>query len=444
MAFDDPYNNPLNGFYSKPRFSSGSSGSGFGDFVRHVAGIGLGPLGMGYNLFNDLQSMTADRLNGNALPDPTYQAPTPLQGIGGMVGIQDGGPSTTDQILQQLMALQDPSKYLADDASLRAQAASQASAQYDPVIAALRNQARSASDRGNKNSATVKQMFSDLSDRTAQDLPQIQNQYQQTMDKSGQQYGQLKQDITNQYANSQKEQEDMYKRLNIQAAAGDTLPQQQRDRDFFVNRASTDAQTQQSALTTERQGAVDYTNMGVQADRNEGVQRSADILSQLQELLGQYDAQIGANQAAKSQASNALYMQLANQNRSSAADMAQKAFQNYIAATNLGRNLKNDEFDRMIRLQGKGVNGVKSLGDVAPYALSLGLPQESAQNIQNVFGQTLMSDPSILAGVNEDTGVALPAEAKAQRVLEAGRAAGLSQAELNALQDMALQYFGRG
>lgn len=440
MAFDDPYNNPVTNLLNKRRNPLDRF---FGGFTSGL-GLGAGALGIGTGLFTGLQNATSRQINGTALPSPLYH-PDPPGRIGGIMGDDyDNGPSTTDQILQQLMALQDPSNFMADDASLRAQAASQAAAQYDPVIAALRNQARAASDRGNRNSATVKQMFSDLSDRTAQDLPQIQNQYQQTMDKSSNQYNQLKQDITNQYANSQKEQEDMYKRLNIEAAASDVLPQQQRDRDYFVNRASTDAQTQQSALTTERQGAVDYTNMGVQADRNEGVQRSADILSQLQELLNQYDAQIGANEAAKSQAQNSLYLQLQNQNRSNASEMAQRQFQNYIAATNLGRNLSNDEFDRAMRLQGKGVTGVKSLGDVAPYALSLGLPETSAQNIQNVFGQTLMSDPSILAGVNEDTGQALPAEAKAQRILEAGRAAGLSQAELNALQDMALQYFGRG
>lgn len=441
MAFDDPYNNPVIDFWkNRPTSPIEKFLGGF------TSGLSLGPgaLGIGTGLVNGLQNITQRSIRGNALPSPTYQ-PAPPGHIGGIMGDDySNQPSTTDQILQQLMALQDPSKYMADDASLHAQAASQAGAQYDPVIAALRNQAKAASDRGNKNSGIVKQMFSDLSDRTAQELPQIQNQYQQTADKSAGQYDQLKQSINDQYANSQKEQEDMYNRLNIQAAAGDVLPQQQRDRDFFVNRASTDAQTQQSALTTERQGAVDYTNMGSQADRNEGVQRSADILSQLQDLLNQYDSQIGANQAAKSQAENSLYMQLQNQNRSGAAEQAQRAFQNYISATNLGRSLSNDEFDHMLKLQGKGTTGVKSLADVAPYALSLGLPQTSAQNIQNVFSQTLMTDPSILAGVNEDTGQALPAEAKAQRILEAGHAAGLSQAELNALQDMALQYFGRG
>ncbi len=440
MAFDDPYNNPLASFYNKPRFG----GNSFLNDLIGGMGAGAGALGVGTGLFTALQNATANRVNGTALPSPLYQ-PEPQGRIGGIMGDDYGsGQSTTDQILQQLMALQDPSKYLADDASLHAQAASQAAAQYDPVIAALRNQATAASKRGNENSGKVKQMFSDLSDRTAQDLPQIQGQYQQTMDKSAGQYNQLKQGITDQYAQSQKEQEDIYNRLNIQAAASDVVPQQQKDRDYFINRASTDAQTQQSALTTERQGAVDYTNMGAQADRNEGVQRSADILSQLQDLLNQYDAQIGANEAAKSQAANSLYMQLQNQNRSSAADMAQKQFQNYIAATNLGRNLSNDEFNHMMAMKGKGTTGVKSLGDVGSYAMQLGLPESSAQNLQNVFGQTLMSDPSILAGVNEDTGQALPAEAKAQRILEAGRAAGLSQAELNALQDMALQYFGRG
>jgi exonuclease VII large subunit len=186
-----------------------------------------------------------------------------------------------------------------DQGSLERQARAAAAAQYDPVIAALRNQASSASARGERNQRDVISMFNQLGDNLHGDLPAIQQNYDQTQQATGKEYADLQKGIQDQYASSQADQEALYKRLNIEAAAPGILPNQARDKDYFVNRAKTDAQTQQSALTTERQGAIDYTNKGSQMARTEGTQRGADIMSQLTELLNQYNAQIGANEAAK-------------------------------------------------------------------------------------------------------------------------------------------------
>jgi hypothetical protein len=346
----------------------------------------------------------------------------------------DSGPTTAD-ILAQLQALQDPSRYMSDEGSLVRQARAMAAAQYDPAIAQLESQMGSARSRASRNQAELGKMFSALSTDLQGDIPEIQQMYAQDKADSQQTYDQLQQQITNQYNTSATEQEDMMKRLNIQAAAPDILPQQQRDRDYFTTLAARDAGIEQQALGQEERGAVNYTQQGSQIARSEGTQRQADVMAQLSDLLANYESQIGAQRIAKNQSYLGSLAELENNQKSSAADAAQRDFQNYIAMIQLGRDLRKDE-------TGGKVTSVKSPADVAGRALGMGLPQRSAQTVQDTFMSAISSDPQILSGTSV-FGTSVPKEAMAQRVVEAGRKQGLSRAELNALQTIALEYFGR-
>lgn len=411
--------------------------------------------GVGQHPLIDAQG-TLDRLTNsvpgfNNTPPPVQQAPADLSGFFNPWGGSDSGSqNSTQQILQQLQALQDPSRYMSSPDQLRAQAQAQAAAQYGPVIAALQSQQQAARTRGERNQATVGSMFNQLSDSISADIPKVQQNYDQTAQNSQQQYNQLQASITGQYQKSQQEQEDMYKRLNIQAAAPEVLSKQQENRDFFNNMAKTNAQTQQDALSQEKQGAVDYTRSSASGARSEGTQRVADLASALSDLMNQFDSQIGANQAAEAQSAAALLGQLTSQNQSSALQRAQNDFNNYIASVNLGRSLDNDQLSNMLKMQqyqqGQqklGNSPVKSLSDVAAQAMGMGLGQQSAQRLQNVFSSAVLSDPIIQQGLDPISSAPATPEAKAASIVEAGRNAGLSQAELNVLQNMALQYFGR-
>lgn len=421
--------------------------SGFSDFLNNilhgeskVMGLFANPgraLNLGYaNIFAGPQ-----QINGNAMPVPGYEPQESTTDFGSAVGISNGGTST-DDILKQLQALSDPSRYMMNQADLQRQAYAQASAQYDPQIAALRAAMGGAQVRGERNKNSVIDMFNGLSDNLRGEIPRQEQQYDAAKAQTGQEYTDLKNSINQQYDQSQKQQEDLYNRLNIQAAATDVIPQQQTDRDFFVNQAGAKNQTAQNALQTEKQGAVDYTNAGVQNARTEGTQRGADIMNQLADLMNQYQAQIGAQQAAKQSSVAALMGQLQSSAQKQALDMAQRDFTNYIAAANLGRGLQSDQLNQLKMQQSLYPSAVKSLSDIPQRALGMGLDQSAAQSLSNVFGQAL-SDPSILASVDPNTGQQLSAEAKAQRVVEAGRQQGLSAQELNALMSMALEYFGR-
>lgn len=358
---------------------------------------------------------------------------------GGMSPGQSDMPSI-HQILESLQNLSDPSRYSSDPVSLLKQAQAQAGAQYDPVIQQLRQAMGSAENRGNANREKLGQMFSQLSTSLQGDIPGIQQEYAQTGQKTDDQFAQLKSTIADTYQNTQADQEAMMKRLNIEAAAPQALAQQQADKAYFTSRANTDQQTAQTALGQEARGNTEYTRRGSEVAQVEGTQRQADLMTQLQDVLNSYQNQIGANEAAKSSAVQSMFGQLQTQSQDNAFKYSQRDFDNYLASINLGSQLKKDELSQISK---QYPAQAKSISQVGGRALGMGLPQPAAQNIQNVFSSAVGSDPRILAGLNPDSLTPLTKEQLAQYVVEAGQSQGLSGPELNALQAIALEYFGR-
>jgi hypothetical protein len=355
--------------------------------------------------------------------------------IADQVSMSRNRPPTTAELLAELGGLQDPSRYLQDQDSLSSQAMQMASAQYDPLIAQIEAQMGSARNRAGRNQAEVGRMFNALSSNLQGDVPGIQQEYAEDKAQSQQAFDQLQQQTKDQYAATQADQEAMMQRLNIEAAAPDALAGQQRDKDFFTQLAARDAATEQSALGKEERGAVNYTQQGSQIARAEGTQRQADIMSQLSDLLSQYEGQIGAQRAAKRSSYLATLGQLQGDQQESAMSNAQRDFDNYIKMIQLGRGLDKDSATGQVSV-------VKSPADVANRALGMGLNQSGAQSVQDVFMSAISSDPQILAGTSV-FGQSVPKEAMAQRVVEAGRKAGMNRQQLNVLQTVALEYFGR-
>lgn len=393
------------------------------DIIKSGVGIAAGnPTG-----FHQTPPSTSFQSN-HALRDTLNLGGGP---IGSGLGLPQ--PGSMDSILAKLEELQNPGRYQPSMGMIEAQARAQAGAQYDPVIARLRNQMGVAETRANRNKGALGEMFGQLSSNIAGDIPKIDSMYQGAEQKSAGQYAGLKQAIQDQYAKSQADQESMMQRLNIQAAAPDAMKQQSVDQNYFTDLAAKEGQTQQAALGQEQRGAVDYTRKGSEMALSEGTNRQADLMYQLQDLLAQYQGQIGEAETGKNSSYLSTLYGLQNQGMQQAQDKAQRDFENYIKVLNVGQSLQK---------AGTALN-VQSPADVGKRMLGMGLPASSAQNIQSVFMSALSSDPMIQAGIDSNFGQALPKEALAARVVEQGRSQGLSSQELNALQVAALEYFGR-
>ena len=172
-------------------------------------------------------------------------------------------PNAND-ILARLESLQDPSRFMMSPYDLEQQARAAASAQYDPIIAQLAAQMRSAESRAGSQKEQLGQMFGALSNSLEADLPKITQTYENTKKNTQAEYDQLKNSIQGQYAEIQQDQENMLKRLNIEAAAPAILPNQARDEAYFQNLANKEAQTMQSSIGLQESGAQDFTRQGAQ------------------------------------------------------------------------------------------------------------------------------------------------------------------------------------
>lgn len=367
---------------------------------------------------------------------PSYSSPL-------FNGYQSQMPSIQD-LMAGLQSAQDPTRYMMDPNMLGQQAASAASAQYDPVIAQLQNQMNTTSQRGERNKQIVGNMFNQLSQSDKNDIPAINQLYDQATNKSQQSTDALKQNVNQQYDQTQQDQNDVFNRLNIQAAEGDVVPKQNRAKDFFQNMASSQGQSQQDALNLLRQGSTDFAQRGSQIAQGEGTMRQADMSNQLNEQLNALQSQVGANQAAKSQAGYSGFLSLLQQARDYALQRSQSDFNNQLQSIEAGRNLSNDQFQHMLMGLGGQYGGmtVKSPAQVGVRAMSLGLPPNSAQNIQNVFMGALANNKMLQGNIDPQTGQPLSRTAQASIIRQTGAAQGLSNQELNALQVIASEYFG--
>ncbi len=402
----------------------------------------LDPFGVG-SLFDFIVKGNGSTSNSARISNPRGSAASKIKEI--MAAKYPPKPLTQptglnqSDIFSRLEELANPSRYMTSPEDILRQARESANAQYNPLIERLKQQMGAAQTRGETSKRKLGEMYSSLSGSLAESVPQVEQQFEGTKQSTGQEYDQLKKSINDQYSQTAASQEEMMKRLNIQAAAPDALEGQQRDQNYFAALADKEGQTQQSAIGQEQRGATEYTRRGSEIAKFEGTNRQSDLEMQLQELLGQLGGEVGAQEAARDAAANANVGTLSQQMEDRARKLAQGDYSRFLEEINLGRGLRKDDAE----LAPKVVTKVNSPADIGGRALAMGLSPSSAQRIQSTFLNAIGSNPNILAGIDSKFGNALPKEALAYEVVAAGRQAGLSMQEINALQTMALEYFGR-
>lgn len=381
-----------------------------------------------------LDTRFQESLARRVLPEPP--------GIGaGAAGVAE---SVTPSVFDELLALQDPSRYMMDEASLRRQAQQAAGAQYNPIIRALQQQQESARGRAETYDERLAALFGGLEESIEEDIPGIEREYKRGERETRGEFEQLRESIGGQYKQSQQEQEEMLKRLNIEAAAPGILPEQMADRDYFTGRAREMEETATQALEEDRRGDVGFARAGTQIARLSGAEHRADLTSQLEELVQGLESQVAANRAARGQATEAGFTDLQSQASQQAAQQAQQEFQNRMAMLQYERQLQQDEFSQLQALQEaeQQPTEVESYRDIVPAALEFVQPRgggrREAQNIAEVMN-TILDDPSV--GLDPFTGARLNSYQLAQKAMEEGQRRGLGPVQLAALRQIAQEYF---
>jgi hypothetical protein len=217
---------------------------------------------------------------------------------------------------------------------LRQMAQQQVSAQYDPQISALENEASIHSKRGQQSASTARQMYGALAKDTLSQLPGLTSQFKAEDDATNQRYDQAQQQMQGEYDQQAAQQDAVLKKLGIQAASQDASQQSKDDQAYFQNQSESDQQNAQTALQQQQEAQSDYTQNSGNNAKMAGENTAQDIMSQLTDYLDQNSNQVQSLTAGKQSAIAALLQQMQSQDASRVQTESQQQFDNMMKLYN--------------------------------------------------------------------------------------------------------------
>lgn len=247
------------------------------------------PLGYNYN----------DYYNGNV--NVSGQPQNPLAGQGGQ------SPDFIDQLWQEWKK---NAPGMPSAADILNQATTQANAQYDPQIAAIRREMGLTQNRANQNKGQINDLYSGLANSYTGDTKASQQQYKGAKAAQQANMKDLQNSLATNYAQNQKQQVDQMTKLGIQQAIPQTTQTQNNDLNYLSKLASVDNANQQGALNQQGNADVTYNREGAGVARNEGAQAVTDLMNTLNNYLTQRGGDITGLQGQKQSAIQLLQQEL--------------------------------------------------------------------------------------------------------------------------------------
>jgi len=320
-----------------------------------------------------------------------------------------------------------------DEGKLSAMAEAAVAAQYDPQIQALRNAMKQAEGTAGSHQKSLGELFGGLANSIEGDLPGIKAIYDAGEKETNSQYDQLKQEMEGTYKQGQKEQEDLFKRLNIQAAMPELAAGDRKDFEAIRALEGQESQNMRDTYNLMEKGALDWTKGTAQTSRLEGAERQADVMDQLRGVLAEYQNKIGETEANR----GADFTKTLSSYFSSAQDEGRKANQQAFNNANTLFN-KRFELDKYMSKPGPKPNysGIRGVSQV----LGESLDQNRATEAMSLI-RTLM-DASAVNYVAGTTRRETPVEL-ISHIGDAARRKGFRPSEVTAISDAARAYFGK-
>lgn len=372
-----------------------------------------------------IRTTTGAQIPGHGTIDPSAQKLPPLNQTPNV----SNQPSLTDILLQAALG-GGPS---IDTSQIQKQAQEAAGLQFDPQIAALQGQIAATQQRANTNKQQLGDMFNSLSTSLKGEIPGINQNFAQGSSDISDQYKQLQSQIAGQYADANAQEQDLMKRLNLQAAAPNIVAQQASDQAFTQNQNATSQQDTLDALKLLQQGAVDFTNEGSQIAKTEGTQRQADLMNQLEQFMQQATGQVNSIEAQKSSAAANIFNQLLGQTQQQASQEQQNRFSNLLDIAKLEQQQQNQTPNYsqgpLAASQFLGENDPANASKLNSFLLSvLQLPQFTTGRSNSTFG---------------GESVPLTPEAAASIAQQTAQQAGMSPTDQRNIYLAMLAYYGR-
>lgn len=427
MPFKDSKGfNPYKSGQQIPRVPTGE------EFPGHVPVTTKGGLfpGIFGHIFPGLDLPVNVPTHGQGMPDPSTGPINPT--LGGGIGEQgaDNGQSIFD-ILAQLAMGQG-----LDTNALAKQAMDIANQQYDPQIAELQREMGIAQGHATHSQQEIAKMYGALQQADKADIPQINQMFAGEKNKINNDYTALQNQVSNAYSDANKQQMDLMKQLNIQAAAPTALAQQQNDQAFFTGQQGQAKQDTMDALQLLQTGADNFSTQGAEIAGLEGNNRQADVMSQLQDYLTQAQGRVGDLTNQKQNAYSTALSQLGQQQQQG----TQNQFSNMLQLAKLQMEMQQAQAsqNKQPTYRSGPLAASQYLGEADP---------QNASNLNSFLLQILQGQPytsgQMPNPVDPTRSTPITPEGAAQIAVQQAAAQGMSPQNQQELYMAMLAYYGR-
>lgn len=353
-------------------------------------------------------------------------------------GIGEQGSPTDGQSLFDLLTQLAMGGSQNDPAAMSKQAMDMAAQQYDPQIEELRRQMGITENRAGSDRQQIGQMYSALQGADKADIPVIDKMFGQQRNTVQNDYKQLGNQVSSAYGDAQKQQMDLMKQLNIQAAAPDALKQQGTDLAFFKGQQGQSQQDTQDSLKLLQTGADNYSTQGAEIAGLEGNNRQADVMSQLADYMTQAQGRVGDLQNQKQNAYSTALGQLGQQQ----SQTSQNQFSNMLQLAKL--QFEQQQADQQAQ---QAQNPQYKSGPLAASQYLGQADPSQASNLNSFLLQTLQGSPFTTGRVPDPTdssrSTSLTPEAAASIAVQQAAAQGMSPQSQQELYMAMLAYYGR-
>lgn len=231
--------------------------------------------------------------------------------------------SEMDALMRRLMASMGGGYGAPSMQSLQSEARRMASLEFDPQIAAINRAMGQARSNASYSKAAVGKLFQGLASSYEGDKKATKKLFKESKEQEKARLADYTKETKENYQESMDYLADTYKKLGIEAAAGEsTTGRLAEDEAFNIQEANKDSAIEQSALGTEQTGEMNYWQKGIGTAKMEGTQRQADIQTMLQQFLQENQAKAEQLKAAKEQAYQSALYQLQDQVQKQAAQQS--------------------------------------------------------------------------------------------------------------------------
>lgn len=281
---------------------------------------------------------------------------------------------------------------------LLAQATSSASSQYDPMISQLKAEMDRAQTRGKQSQQEGRQMYGDLANTIASQMPEITNRMAQASQQAEGRYAQTQNELQNQYGNQAQQQAELFKRLGIQAAAPEASQQAMEDQTYFQNQLGSDKASALQALSQMGQADVAYNQQSSDNARLAGENLAGDIGKQLEDFLQVSGGKLSGLESSKNSAIQAMLGQLQGQDQQRMQQQENQEYNRMMDLFNLQLKMQQMQQDAEGKAQKPLWEGTKGLPGASNYLGEM----YGTNNPQATFGMNLLKDflddPEVTSG----------------------------------------------